>query len=556
MNILKICLFFSIIVLLISCEKQDLPQENKEAQMTNEHKAVLDKLNEYAAIDLNVDLSHLTSNERTLINLLVEAGHIADDIFWQQVSHDAIKTRDSLANAETQEAKDMLKYVMINYGPYDDLSDKARFLGSGPARRPLGGGFYPEDMTKDEFNNYVLSNPDKANLFKNDYTVITRENGTLTAVPYSKFYAQSHKLAMKLEEAAQYADNPTLKNYLIMRANSIRTDNYFTSDLAWMDINDSNIDIVIGPIENYQDEIFNYKTAYEAVIMVKDPEATKELEMYKNNMNNFEKNLPIDEKFKNRTIGDGNIIQVCNVVYFGGDCNQAVKTIAAALPNDPKVADKKGRKLSMYKNHMEAKYEKIVKPIGELMFSPERSKYLNGKAFTSFVTLHEVSHALGPKYTSNNKKEEIRLALKDRYSAIEECKADIVSMYNHKYLLETNQYTNEYIKQAMTTYVAGLYRSIRFGGGAHYKANLIQLNFLKEKGAIFKKDDGKFEINEDIFFEAVKDLANLILTTQAIGDYNKAGEILDKYGIVTPEIENEINALKQIPRDILPKYIY
>jgi hypothetical protein len=553
MNIIKIGFLISLIIFLSSCEKKELPKETK---MTDAQKAITEKLNEYSPIDLKVDLSNLPEREKKLIQKLVEAGKIVDQIFWKQASHDAIDTRDSLIKADTDESRAFLSYVMINYGPYDNLRDKARFVGSGVPRRPMGGGYYPEDMTKEEFDSFIVANPDKAAMFKNDYTIITRENGVLTATPYSKFYKESEELAAKLEEAAQYADNISLKNYLNLRAKAIRTDNYFESDLAWMDIKDSRIDVVIGPIENYQDEIFNYKTAHEAVIMIKDPEATKELEMYKQNLDNFEKNLPIDDIYKNRTIGDGNIIQVCNVIYFGGDCNQAVKTIAAALPNDPKVADAKGRKLSMYKNHMEAKYEKIVKPIGELMFSAERSKYLNTKAFTSFVTLHEVSHALGPKITIRGKSEEIRHALKDRYSAIEECKADIVSMYNHKYLLETKQYTDEYIKQAITTYVAGLYRSIRFGGGAHFKANLIQLNFLKEKGAIFKTKDGKFDIDDTKFFDAVKELSSLILMTQVRGDYAKAGEILDKYGIITPEIEAEINTLKVIPRDILPNYIY
>ncbi len=541
------------ILIFVKCSEEKMPETEVKNEKIEELNA---RIGAYAAVDLQVDLSHLTERERTLISKLIEAGKIIDKIFWYQASHDAIAVRDSLAAINSDEAKKYLEFVMLNYGPYDDLSDKARFVGDGPDRRPLGGGFYPSDMTKEEFEEFVKANPNLEAAMKNDYTIITRDNGVLKAVPYSIYYKESQELALKLEEAAQFADNESLRNYLIQRANSIRTDNYFPSDMAWMDITDSNVDIVIGPIENYQDEMFNYKTAHEAVIMVKDPEATKELEMYKANLDNFEKHLPIEDKFKNKTIGDGNIIQVCNVLYFGGDCNQAIKTIAAALPNDPKVADAKGRKLSMYKNHMEAKFTAIVKPIGELMFSAERSKYLSSKAFTSFVTLHEVSHALGPKYTSTASKEEIRSALKDRYSAIEETKADILSMYNHKYLLESGQYESEYIKQAITTYVAGLYRSIRFGGGAHFRANLIQLNFLKEKGAILKNANGKFDIDETIFFNIVEELAREILTIQIEGDYAKAGEILDKYSVITPEIENEIKALADIPRDINPKYIF
>ena len=552
MKLIKLFAFLSVLTFVFSCSEQ-----KKMPETDNENVSEITKrIEAYAPIDLRVDISHLSNREMLLIQKLVEAGQIVDRIFWYQSSHDAIAVRDSLTAIDTEEAREYLDFVMLNYGPYDDLTDKARFVGNGPARRPLGGGFYPDDMTKEEFEGFIAANPDKAAAYKNDYTVITRQDGKLIATPYSLFYKESMLLAMKLEEAAQLADNESLRHYLMLRADAIRTDNYLPSDLAWMDIVGSNIDIVIGPIENYQDEMFNYKTAHEAVIMVKDPEATKELEMYKANLDNFEHNLPIDNKFKNKTIGDGNIIQVCNVVYFGGDCNMAIKTIAAALPNDPRVAEAKGRKLSMYKNHMEAKFEKIVKPIGEFMFSAERSKFLSSKAFTSFVTLHEVSHALGPKYTSNAKKEEIRAALKDRYSSIEEAKADILSMFNHKYLRATDQYNDEYIKQAITTYVAGLYRSIRFGGGAHYNANLIQLNFLKEKGAIIKNADGKFDIDDAKFFATVEELSNLILMVQVNGDYEKAGEILDKYAVITPEIEKEIKALSHIPRDINPKYIF
>lgn len=552
-SLIKLFTLSSIFLLFMSCTEKKMP----ETEIVNENlQEITNRINAYAPIDLKVDISHLSDREKSLIKVLIEAGQIADRIFWKQASHDALAVRDSLRSIDSDEARKYLEFSMINYGPYDDLTDKARFVGNGVARRPLGGGFYPEDMTKDEFESFIAANPTLADTYKNDYTVITRENGNLKAVPYYLYYPESQELAAKLEEAAQLADNPTLKMYLLLRADAFRTDNYFPSDLAWMDIQGSNIDFVIGPIENYQDEMFNYKTAHEAVVMIKDMEATKELEMYKANLDNFEHNLPIEKKYMNKTIGDGNIIQVCNVIYFGGDCNQAIKTIAAALPNDPKVADAKGRKLSMYKNHMEAKFEAIVKPIGEFMFTADRSKYLSSKAFTSFVTLHEVSHALGPKYTSSGKKEDIRAALKDRYSAIEEAKADILSMYNHKYLRTSNQYTDEYIKQAMTTYVAGLYRSIRFGGGAHYLANLIQLNYLKENGAIIKLADGKFDINEEKFFGIVENLSKEILLIQINGDYAKAGEILEKYGVVTPEIENEIKALANIPRDINPKYIF
>jgi hypothetical protein len=550
MRLTIIFLALTLIIMLQSCQNEG---KKGEPVITAKHQIVLDRIKDYAPMHLSTDLSFLSQREKILVRKLAEAGKIADKIFWKQSSHDAVEVRDSLMALNTQEAKDFLTYLNINYGPYDPIYENKRFVGNGPEIRPKCGGFYPEDMTKDEFESYLTNYPEKAESMKSQYSVVVRENGTLKDVPYHVYYKETEEIAKKLEEAAEYADNESLKKYLILRAKAFRTDDYFESDLAWMDIKNSNIDFVIGPIENYQDEIFNYKSAYEAVVMVKDPDAAKELDMFKANLLNFENSLPIDAKFKQKSLGDDNIIQIMNVVYFGGDCQKAIKTIAAALPNDPKVADAKRRKLSMYKNQMEAKFDKIVSPIGKMLLNSNRTKFVDKKAFTSFVTLHEVSHALGPKYVFGTK-DEIRRILKDKYSAIEECKADILSIYNHKYLVENGLYDQNYIEKAKATYLAGLFRSIRFGTGAHAIANLIQLNFLREQGAIYKTTDGKLDIKDEIFFEKVGELAQLILLTQVNGDYDKAGYILMKYGKMSPELLAEVDLLKSIPRDINTTY--
>ncbi len=552
---MKILLLLVILISLIMSACTD-KTEILPTEISKEHAMILERIKAYAPVTIQADMSFLTERERLLVLKLIEAGKIIDEIFWEQSCHDAIATRDSLGVLSTTEAMDFLKYVMINYGPYDPLYDNERFVGQGHSKRPLGGGFYPEDMTKEEFEQFITDNPEQAERFKSQYTIIVRENGKLAAIPYHKYYPRTEDLAVKLEEAAELCDNESLKRYLLLRANALRTDDYFDSDLAWMELEGSNIDVVIGPIENYQDELYNYKTAHEVVVLVRDNDATTELELYKNNMQNFENTLPIDNKFKQKSIGKGNVIQVVNVVYFGGDCNQGVKTIASALPNDPKVAEAKGRKLSMFKNHMEAKFDKIVAEIGKTLLTQERNKYVDRKAFTSFVTLHEVSHALGPKYVDGKKNLEIRNALKERYSAIEECKADALSMYNHKYLLESGIKNQDDIERAKATYLAGLYRSIRFGSGAHYNANLVQLNYLKEQGVIFKTPDGKLDLNDELFFPKIGELVNMILMTQVKGDYAKAGEILGKYAVLTDELRGEIGLLKAIPRDIATEYIY
>lgn len=540
------------LVTLIACQEQEMKKED-DVKMTKAHLELIESIKQYADVKISADMSHLSDNHKKMVAKLVEAGKLADKIFWYQNTHDAIAVRDSLSKLDTQESKDFLTYVNINYGPYDPLNGNNRFVGNGPAIRPKTGGFYPGDMTQEEFEKFIKNFPDKAEEMKSQYTVIVRENGQLKAVPYSQYYKESEELAKLLEEAATFAENATFKKHLIDRAKSIRTNNYYPSDLSWMDIENSDVDLVIGPIENYQDELFNYKSAYEAVVMVKDEVASKELEVYRDNMQNFENSLPIEDKYKQKKLNEGNKIQVVNVVYFGGDCQQAVKTIAAALPNDPKVAEKKGRKLSMYKNFMEAKFDVIVNPIGKILLSEKDAKNVDKKAFTSFVTLHEVSHALGPKYVFGTKTE-IREALKDRYSGIEECKADILSMYNHLYLLNNGYYNQEYIEKAKATYLAGLYRSIRFGTGAHAASNYIQLNFLKDKKAIYKDANGKLAIDNALFFDAVKELATIILQIQYEGSYQKAGELINKYGQLTKEIQSEVELLKSIPRDINTSY--
>lgn len=551
MKYLKSFLLVIITILITSCEKK----MESQPELSEQAKKIKQLSEQFAKIEITADVSHLSQRERALLEKLIEAGKLCDAIFWKQSSHDAIAVRDSLIKLNTEEAKIFLEYVNINYGPYDVLNENVRFVGVGPEKRPPGGGFYPKDITKEEFENHIKNNPKDKEAFESQYSVIVRENGGLKAIPYHQYYPETEKLAKLLEEAAELADNPTLKNYLILRAKATRTDDYYESDMAWMDIENSNIDVIIGPIENYSDALYNYKTAYEAVVMVKDIEASKELEMFQKHIPDFQNNLPYDKKYIEPVKTEKEILQIVNVVYFGGDCQKGTKTIAAALPNDPRVHETKGGKKSMFKNMMEAKFKTIVVPIANEIIAPELRGYVDSKAFTSFVTLHEVSHTLGRGYVYGSKDLTVRKALKERYSAIEETKADILSMFNHQTLLKLGKLDEEYIKKAIVTYIAGLYRSLRFGtNSAHGQANLIQLNYLREKGAIIRNQDGTFSYDEKKFFDGVASLANLILTTQAQGDYNKAGEIIEKYGKVNDEIRSTVERLKNIPRDINTTY--
>ncbi len=538
-GILMLPLFFSF------CTNQ-----KKEMSPTADITKIRQRINEFAPIEIKPDLSTLTENEKKVVQLLIEGGKIADEIFWKQTSPDAITVRDSLMKLNTPEAKEILTFVNIFYGPYDFIENGKRFVGKGLEKKPESANFYPIDLTKEEFEKYIQQHPEQKEELENQYTIVVRDGKKLKAIPYHQAYPETEKLANLLEEAAHYCQNESFKKYLLVRAKAIRTDDYFESDLAWMDIKDSKIDVVIGPIENYEDELFNYKTAYEAIVMIKDEDGTRELQTFQNNLDYFEHNLPYDKKYIRKTAGSGNILQIMNVAYFGGDCQAGTKTIANSLPNDPRVHELKGGKKSMFKNVMEAKFDKILVPIAEKILEPNLVNLVDKKAFTSFVTLHEVSHTLGRGFVYGNDSLPVRKALKERYSAIEECKADVLGIYNFKHLFNKGLIDSLQLEKAKVIYIAGLFRSIRFRANeAHGKANLIQLNFLEENG-IIKYENNRIKIDTKKFFMGIQQLANMILTIQAEGNYSKAGEVLETYGKMKPETQVILSNLKDIPRDL------
>lgn len=551
-KLVLLILVSTLAIAFMSCNKQEGNVMNTEPKEVQELK---DKLSAFTEYEITTDLSALTENEKKVVQKLVEAAKLADVIFWKQSNADGIAIRDSLAKLNTPFAKDLLKFVNINYGPYDVIFSQTRFVGDGPSKKPAGANLYPADLTKEDFEKYVKDHPEQKAELESQYTIVKRDGDKLIAVPYYKEYPEIEQIAKLIDEASEFADDPSLKRYLKIRAKAFRTDDYFESDMAWMDMTKSNIETVIGPIENYLDNLFNYKTAWECGVFVKDEEATKELQVLKSKIDNLEQNLPYDKKYIRPSAGGlGNVLNIVNVVYFAGDFQEAVKTIATSLPNDPKVHEIKGSKKLMFKNMMEAKFEKIVMPIAQELMSEEDVKFVDKKAFTSFVTLHEISHTLGRGFVFGNDKLSVRAGMKDLYSTIEEAKADILSMYNHQYLIEQSVYPQDYLRKATATYLAGLFRSMRFGKEeAHGGANFIQFNFLRSNGAI-ELVDGKFKINNEIFMQKVAELAKIVLTLEAEGDYAGATDLIAKYGHENKEIEDAIAKLSKIPRDLDTKY--
>jgi hypothetical protein len=525
-----------LFVFLTSCEnttekKQDNANEKPGYQMKK-----------YATVKLTTDISNLTDNQKEMLKLLYEAADIMDNIFWQENIGPKKPFLSGIKNA------DLKRYAEINYGPWDELNDLAPFIEEYD-QKPPGAEFYPHDMTKEEFEAADL--PDKTSL----YTLIRRdENGSLKTVWYHEaFKDQVDKAAVLLQQAAKLAEDKGFANYLNLRAKALLTDDYFESDMAWLDMKDNKIDLVIGPIENYTDGLFGYKAAHESYILIKDVEWSDKLKKYAAFLPQMQKELPVDPKYKKETPGSDVDLNAYDVVFYAGDCNMAGKTIAINLPNDERVQLQKGTRKLQLKNAMRAKFDKILVPISDVLISPEQRKNITFDAFFANTMFHEVAHGMGIKNTINGKGP-ARKALKEKYSAIEEGKADILGLYLVTKLNEMGEFGDADLMDNYVTFMASIFRSVRFGASsAHGMANMLRFNFFLEKGAFVRNDDGTYSINMDKMKTASTELTQKILKLQGDGDYEGAKKWIEKDGIVKELLQKDLDRVngEGIPVDIV-----
>jgi len=499
------------------------------------------KMDVYANVELKADISHLSTNEIEVLLLMFQAADIMDDLFWKE----AYGNRDTLLNRIDDSRLKL--FTKINYGPWDRLNNNKAFI-DGFGEKPAGANFYPVDMTKEEFE--ALDDPDKNSL----YTLIRRdENGKLRVVWYHEAFApEIEKAADLLDRAAEIAEDEGLKKYLRLRAKALRTDDYRESDMAWMDMKNSNIDYVIGPIENYEDHLYGYKAAHESFILIKDVVWSKKLARFAKFLPQLQKDLPVDEKYKKDVPGSDVDLNAYDVIYYTGDCNAGSKTIAINLPNDEVVQKTKGSRKLQLKNAMKAKFDKILVPISEVLIDESQRKHITFDAFFANTMFHEVAHGLGVKNTINGKGT-VRTALKEHSSALEEGKADILGLYMIQQLVNKGELKEDF-KDNMVTFLAGIFRSVRFGASsAHGKANMIRFNFFKEKGAFTRNEDGTFKVNFDKMEIAMKEMSNLILTLQGNGDYDGVAKLVAEKGIISPELQADLDRLgfAGIPVDVV-----
>ncbi len=524
--------------ILSACTPDPAPEPETTAVETVEPRPEI-----YAEVPLEADLSPLSDEQREMIRLLIEASDIMDRLFWRQAYGDDWETwLDALGVGPER------TFAELNYGPWDRLANDAPFIeGAGP--KPLGANFYPPDMTKEEFEAAYL--PGKAGL----YSLVRRnEAGELTLIPYHVAYAQPlAEAAALLREAADLSESAEFATYLKLRAAALLSDDYQTSDLYWMDVKDNEIDLVIGPIETYEDRLYGYRAAYEAYVLVKDLEWSNRLGHYAAFLPDLQEGLPVAAEYKQESPGMDSDLNAYDVVYYAGHSNAGSKTIAINLPNDEQVQLEKGTRRLQLKNAMQAKFDRILVPIAGLLVDESQRQHINFDAFFANTMFHEVAHGLGIKNTINGRGT-VREALRDMASSMEEGKADVLGFYMVDALHEEGELGDVDLRDYYVTFMASIFRSIRFGAAsAHGQANMVRFNYFAERGAFVRDPEtGTYKVDFERMKEAATELSRLLLTLQGDGDYEGASELTRTKGMIGAELQADLDRLTEadIPVDI------
>lgn len=538
LNFMKnILAMLSLMVIVSSCKEDKKEVVSEEPTQTEMQK----NLGKYVSVKLTSDVNKLSEKEQQMLPLLIKAAEKMNDLFWYEAYGDKTELLNSIEDEDTK------TFVKINYGPWDRLDGNKPFV-EGVGEKPLGANFYPKDMTKKEFETADIE--DKSSI----YNFVRRdENGKLYSIPYHKqFENEVKEVSELLKEAAKLAEDEGLKTYLELRAQALLDDNYQPSDLAWMDMKTNTLDIVIGPIETYEDQMFGNKAAHEGYVLIKDQEWSAKLARFASFLPELQKGIPVADAYKQETPGTDSDLNAYDVVYYAGDCNSGSKTIAINLPNDEEVQLQKGTRRLQLKNAMRAKFDKILVPISDVLIDESQRQHITFDAFFANTMFHEVAHGLGIKNTINGKGT-VRTSLKELASALEEGKADVLGLYMVQQLHEKGEIDGD-MKDYMTTFMASIFRSVRFGASsAHGKANMIRFNFFKDKGAFTRNADGTYKIDYANMIVAMKDLSSLILTLQGNGDYDGVAKLVAEKGKISEELQSDLDRLSSanIPVDVI-----
>lgn len=542
-------LFLSLL-LFTACSRS--PMNTPEADVLKAH------LSKFAPVELTADLSHLSDGDRAALDRLVAASKLIDSIYLRQVWSRNIETLGRLRTDNTDLGLLRQRLFLLHMGPWSAVDENKAFL-EGIPERPAGAAHYPDDMTKEEFDAWAAAlTAEDLQMARGYFSVIRRTpDGGLRIVPFSEEYRTwLAPAAQLLTEASELAENASLKNFLAARAASFLSNDYYDSDVAWMDL-DSPVEPTIGPYEVYMDELFNYKAAFESYIAIRNDAETQKLRRFGGYLQEIEDHLPIDKKYRNPKLGSSAPIRVVDLITTGGEARAGVQTAAFNLPNDEWVIKAKGSKRVMLRNVQEAKFQRVLVPISAVALHESDRPHLSFDQFFTHILAHELMHGLGPHEISvNGRRSTVRQEMKELYSALEEAKADIAGLFALQYLMDKGMVDRSQERQLYTTYLAGMFRSVRFGiGEAHGKGMAIQFNYLLDEGAIVRDSaSGTFRVELEKIKPAVVTLTGMIMDIQARGAYDEAERLLKTYGVIRPSLQAVLDKLNDVPIDIEPRY--
>jgi hypothetical protein len=544
------------ILVLASVSMTILANQKSRSATTGNDPELAKKIRRFAPTALTADTSRLSAGDRKALPKIIGAAKLIDPLFLRQVwgGNEALKQK--LEADKSVVGRQRLHYFMINKGPWSRIDSNEAFI-EGVPEKPHHATYYPDDMTKDEFNNWVAGLPEEEKKKATGFFYLIRrgDDGKLKTVPYNEAYAEFLKPAAQLlNEAAELTTNQTLKQFLSKRAAAFSSNDYYASDVAWMDLN-SPIEVTIGPYETYEDELFSYKAAFEAYVTLRDEAESAKLAKFSQYLQELEDNLPMEAHYRNPKLGAASPIRVVNEVFSSGEGNSGVQTAAYNLPNDERVVKEKGSKRVMLKNVQEAKFQKTLIPISRVVLTPGDQPLLSFESFFTHILAHELMHGLGPhNITVNGQATTVRQQLKELSSALEEAKADITGLWALQYLIDKGVVEKRMERSLYTTFLASTFRSVRFGiTEAHGKGIALQFNYLTDEGAFeVNEQTGRFSVNEVKVKDAVRKLTGEILTVQAEGSYDKAKALLDKYALIRPSMQKALDRMKDVPVDIEP----
>lgn len=522
-------------------------------------KSLTAQIARFAPMEITADVSRLSAEDRKALDKIIEAAKWMDEIFLRQVWSGNVALRQKLEAEKSPEGQERLRYFRTNAGPWSRLDQNAPFIEGVPQLKPLQASFYPDDITKDEFEAWVktLSETEQRRATGFFYVIRRAANGALKTVPYSEEYEEFLKPAGELlRQASALTKNASLRAFLAKRADAFASNDYYESDIAWMEL-DSAIDVTIGPYETYEDELFNYKAAFEAFVAIRDDAESAKLARFSRYLQEIEDHLPIDPRYRNPKIGAAAPIRVVDEVFCSGDANRGVQTAAFNLPNDERVIREKGSARVMLKNVQEAKFNKALLPLSRVVLHPSQQSALSFDAFFTHILAHELMHGLGPHNIQvAGKQSTVRQQLKELYSVVEEAKADITGLFALQYLVDQGVVPRPLEQQMYVTFLASMFRSARFGiGEAHARGVALQFNYLMDQGGIEASEEfSTFHVNPSRIKDVVRNLTHELLTVEAEGSYEKAKSMLDRFAVIRPVMQKALDRLGSVPVDIEPRF--